>query len=197
MRPIDIVTERDWAGANCDIVLERIREEVDAELRARDATRGIPLIQDLFDENGTTIGTTDSFKVYVDDGKKSFIVDQHLASLKHTGRERRLMIKRRWVQFCSQRRDEAAEAAAAGMTARASELALMLESTSEVEASDKALGPEKSTPPETTTSDAAVSATFDVKSDKPFQCEQCGRLFARKAHLTNHMKKHARETVGV
>ncbi len=189
MRPIDSVTQRQWAGPNCDIVLNRIRREVDAELRARDASHGIPQTQDLLDDNGVPIGTIENFKVYVDDGKL-FAVDQHLASLKHTGRERRLMIKRRWVQFCAQRRDEAAEAAAAGMTAREAELAKMLESTAEVEASDQPLGPVKSTSPTKT-------ETVGDPADVGFDCDECGRTFKRQAHLTNHKRAHARKTVGV
>ena len=193
MRPIDSVTQREWAGANCDIVLKGIRQEVDAELRARDASHGIPQVQDLLDGDGVKVGTIENFKVYVDDGQQ-FAVDQHLADLKHTGRERRLMIKRRWTQFCSQRRDEAAEAAAAGMGARETELAQMLGSTAEVEASDRPLGPVKSTPPAETTISADPAA---VQCGDAFPCDQCERKFKKLAHLTNHKKKHVRETVGV
>lgn len=204
MRPIDIVTQREWAGNNCDIVLERIRKEVDAELRTRDASRGIPQRQDLFDENGVKIGTVENFKVYLDDGKRLFVVDQNLSSLKHRGRERRLMIKRRWIQFCSERRDEAAEAAAAGMTERENELATMLESTREVEASDNSIGIE--VPPPAPASETATMGEPDPipefvvkpgRPGKPFACDQCDRSFAKKNHLANHKKSHTRETVGV
>lgn len=203
MRPIDTVTQREWAGNNCDIVLERIRKEVDAELRTRDANRGIPQVQDLFDENGVKIGTIENFKVYLDDGKRLFVVDQHLSSLKHRGRERRLMIKRRWTQFCSERRDEATEAAAAGMTARENELATMLESTREVEASDNPIEAVAlpSTPADevvTLGSQSPVGVVIDVAAErKPFACDQCERSFAKKNHLANHKKSHTRETVGV
>lgn len=196
MQPIDSVTKRPWSAENSRLALEQIKDEVRAELRARDASHGIPQLKDVLDENGVKIGERDNFQVYKDDGKV-YVVDQHLASLKHNGRENRLRVQRRWAQFCSEPRDELALSAKAGLTERQKELARTLERTTEVADSDGPLGPEKSTPPETATSDITESAIFDIEPDRPFACGQCSRSFTHKAHLTNHKKKHAREKVGV
>ena len=197
MQPIDSVTKRPWSSENSRLAIERIKDEVRAELRARDASRGIPQRKDIFDDDGVKIGEKDNFQVYKDDGKV-FVVDRHLASLKHNGRENRLMVLRRWAQFCSKPRDEVALSADAGMTERQTELARTLERTAEIADSDQPLGPEKSTPPaETMTSTDAVSVNMVIEPDRPFVCDQCDRSFTHKGHLTNHLKKHARETVGV
>lgn len=207
MRPIDSVTKRIWDGDNCNVIMDQIRREVDAELRARDVHRGIPEFKDIFDDDGVKIGVKPNFQVYVDDGKAHFAIDRHLASLRHTGRERRLMIQRRWLQFCAEPRDEGILTADASLIARREELARMLERTREVEASDNSTGAVKSTPdlpmPGSDTDIAefgepvSVSVVDVAAKRKPFACDQCDRSFAKKNHLANHKKSHARETVGV
>lgn len=202
MQPIDSVTGRPWSSENSSLALEQIKDEVRSELRARDASRGIPQRKDVLDDNGVKIGEKENFQVYKDDGKV-YAVDQHLASLKHSGRENRLMVERRWAQFCAEPRDEIALSAKAGLTERQNELARTLERTAEVEASDKPLGPVKSTPPTqcerpctTNTADTPVDAV-EFRMTRTFACDQCERTFKRRAHLTNHKKAHAREMVGV
>ena len=197
MRPIDSVTQREWAWESCSIVLGKIRDDVNAELRARDASHGIPQEEDRIDENGVKIGVVPSYKVYTVDDKGHSVVDQHLASLKHKGHERRLLVKRRWAQLCSQPRDEVALTANAGLTVREKQLAQMLEDTAKFEASDPPLGPVKSTPPETMTTDDPADVSVVEAVTKQYPCDQCGRTFKHQGHLTNHQKTHKRELVSV
>ncbi|KKM76398.1 hypothetical protein LCGC14_1380540 [marine sediment metagenome] len=195
MQPIDSVTNHPWSPKNSRLMLEQIKDEVRAELRARDASRGIPQLKDVHDDNGVKIGEKDNFQVYKDDGKV-YAVDQHLASLKHSGRENRLMVQRRWAQFCSEPRDEVALSAKAGLTERQDELARTLDRTAEVADSDQPIGPVKSTPD----LPMPCSDTDTAELGEPIQefvCDQCDRKFTQRGHLTNHKKAHAREAVSV
>lgn len=92
MVPLDL-DGKAWSKSSVDMLTEKIRAEVDAELRARDVSRGLSA------ENG--------YKAYVSDSNGRYVVDQELARNKHTGRERRLLCAKRMAEFCMEPQSEA------------------------------------------------------------------------------------------
>lgn len=91
MSPINAATGQKWSTANSARMQQEIRSIAQAALTARDRSRGIP-------EGGQVYSGADG----------RFIVDRHLAGLKHTGRELRLLTMKHWAAFCRTPKDETA-----------------------------------------------------------------------------------------
>ncbi|HDZ71467.1 MAG TPA: hypothetical protein ENH55_01425 [Aurantimonas coralicida] len=105
----------EWDIAIANRMHERIRDEVLTELLARDRKRGIP---------------ADGKVTVLDD--EHIVIDRSLRDARHTGREHRMLSFRRWVQFCSEPRDEAAFKRELAVADRKQRITKGLEYTAEV-----------------------------------------------------------------
>lgn len=97
MRPINEATGKKWSEANAQRMYKAIRTKALKALTARDAERGIP------QPTGQVYLREDGSTEEDETASGRFVVDRHLADLKHTGRELRLLTAKKWNEFCASR----------------------------------------------------------------------------------------------
>lgn len=96
MVPLDSETGNAWSEASVKMLTEKLKSEADAELRKRDEER-----------SEGRLSAANGYKVYAPDSNGRFAVDPLLRSLRHTGRERRLLLNRKMAEFCMEPKSEA------------------------------------------------------------------------------------------
>ncbi len=108
---IDSTTGKSWSQGGANRMFQHIRHHAIAELRARDATRGVPLTEPVLDEKGEPTGAVrESGKVYHQEGNR-FVIDPGLAAAKHNGDDGNALATARWREYRKTPRDEAKELA--------------------------------------------------------------------------------------
>lgn len=96
MQCIDTKTGDPWPSRWATAKLKELKDEASAELVARDRARGIAEDGQVYDMEKVKKG---------EHSRTQAIVNPHLAALRHTGQEVRLLTKSKWADWCSQPRD--------------------------------------------------------------------------------------------
>lgn len=129
MRPTDKKTGKYWSPDNANAKLQDIKTEIVAELRARDASRGIP-------PDGKMYREYESDPENPGRGKLSMEPIPELVNVQRScGRDVNLMLRSRWAEFISEPRAEASYAKSTLTTVRAAALSKAQAAASEVEKS--------------------------------------------------------------
>lgn len=105
MRPIDTATGQKWTEANSLRMFKEIRGAASQALCKRDRARGIPANGQIYRKDSKSDKDSEPDK---DSAAGRYVVDRHLAGLRHTGRDLRLLAKKHWAAFCSTPKDQQA-----------------------------------------------------------------------------------------